>query len=330
MNTALDDAIRAGLRSRPRRLPSALLYDALGSALFEAITLLPEYELTRADLQLLQDHADDVFAALPGLLEVVELGPGAGRKAACFVAPLTQRQLVPFTAVDVSAAALDTCTRALSSIPGVHVQPVEATFVEGLRTARRSPGHRRLVLFLGSSLSNFERAEAMRFFVDVGALLQPGDALLLATDLEKPVEQLLPAYDDALGVTAAFNKNVLGRLNREWAADFPIDAFRHRARWNPHARRIEMHLEALRPVQTSVLDVPVSLGAGESLWTESSHRFSLDELRDWGEAAGFLCLEQWLHEPWAFAHSLFVVGPRAPAARAVVPPAADANAPSAP
>ncbi|MDP2340939.1 MAG: L-histidine N(alpha)-methyltransferase [Deltaproteobacteria bacterium] len=306
----LDDAIRAGLRARPRRLPSALLYDALGSALFEAITFLPEYELARADVALLLEHADDVIAALPGLIEVVELGPGGGRKAAVFVEPLRHRQMVPFTAIDVSRAALESCTQALSVLPGVFVQPIEDTWIAGLRRAHRSPGHRRLVLFLGSSVSNLDRSEAARFFVDVAGQLRPGDALLVASDLVKPLAQLLPAYDDALGVCAAFNKNVLVRLNREWGADFPLDAFRHRARWNAHARRVELHLEALWPVTTSVLDLPVALDLGESLWTASSHRFSLDELHAWAEAAGFSVAEEWIYEPWAFAHSLFVVEPR--------------------
>jgi dimethylhistidine N-methyltransferase len=306
----LDDAIRAGLRARPRRLPSALLYDDLGSALFEAITLLPEYELARADLALLQEHDDDVIAALPGLLEVVELGPGTGKKSAIFVETLSHQQLVPFTAVDVSRAALEACTRNLSSLPGVFVQPIEGTWIEGLARAHRSPGHRRLVLFLGSSLSNLERSEAARFFVDVGGLLQPGDALLVASDLDKPLEQLLPAYDDALGVCAAFNKNVLVRLNRDHRAGFPLDAFRHRARYHAHARRIELHLEARWPVTTSVLDVPLTLETGESLWTASSHRFSLDEVHAWADAAGFALAQEWRYEPWPFAHSLFVIEPR--------------------
>lgn len=301
-------AIREGLQARPRKLPASLLYDALGSSLFEAITFLPEYEVTRADFALLERHSRDVFDALGGPIEVCELGPGAGSKAALVLRQLIERQpRVPFTGVDVSRTALDQCQHALEAIPGVVARAQQARYLDGLAAAPRTEGHRRLVLFLGSNLSNFERAAAARFFHEVRAHLQPSDGFLLATDLDKAPEQLIPAYDDALGVTAAFNRNVLLRLNRDWGADFPLDAFRHRAHWNAQARRIEMHLEAERSIHTRVLDIDVLMAPGETLWTESSHRFTTAELRGWGEAAGFRCAGQWQNAPWAFAHSLFVV-----------------------
>lgn len=304
----LHTAIREGLQARPRKLPPALLYDALGSTLFEAITFLPEYGVTRADFALIEAHADDVFTAAGAPLELVELGPGAGAKALRLVERLARRQpAVPFTGVDVSRTALDQCLRTLEAVPGVQARAQQARYVEGLAAAPRVDGHHRLVLFLGSNLSNFERAGAARFFADVRAHLRPGDGLLVATDLDKDAQRLIPAYDDALGVTAAFNMNVLLRLNREFGANFPLESFRHRAKWNAGARRIEMHLEALRPVRTTVLEIEVSLEAGESLWTESSHRFDEAELRQWGTAAGFTCAGQWRHEPWPFAHSLFKV-----------------------
>lgn len=311
VRTASDEvraAIREGLMGRPRRLPSLLLYDALGSTLFEAITLLPEYALTRADFALIEQHATHVFDAMRGPLDVVELGPGAGTKATLLLSKLVKRQpQVPFTGVDVSRTALDACLRELELIDGVSARAVTGRYLQGLASAQRLEGHRRLVLFLGSNLSNFDRPEAARFFGQVRATLQPGDGFLVATDLEKSAALLLPAYDDALGVTASFNLNVLLRLNREWGANFPLDAFRHRARWNAGERRIEMHLEATRAVSTTVLEVPVQLEPGETLWTESSHRFHPDELRGWGTAAGFTCAGQWTHAPWAFAHSLFLV-----------------------
>jgi uncharacterized SAM-dependent methyltransferase len=163
------------------------------------------------------------------------------------------------------------------------------------------------VLFLGSNLSNFERADAAGFLRGVRARLAPGDLLLLAADLDKDPKRLLPAYDDALGVTAAFNRNVLHRLNREWGAEFPLDGFRHEARWNAHERRIEMHLVAQQRCEVAVRSVAVvaQLAAGESIWTESSHRFSTGELRAWAGEAGFGLRAQWVDEEWPFVQALF-------------------------
>jgi L-histidine N-alpha-methyltransferase len=304
---ALQGALRQGLQARPRRLPAALLYDALGSTLFEAITFLPEYQLSRMDHAMLEQHAASYVAALPGPLELLELGPGAGRKAAVLLAALCALQeRARFVAVDVSAEALLGCSRALASYPGVRVETVEATYLDGLAQAPRSDAAR-LVCFLGSNLSNFDRTEAAHFFSAVRAHLRPGDGLLIAADLEKPAAELLPAYDDALGVTAAFNRNVLVRLAREAGSTLPLDAFRHVARWNGQARRIEMHLEATRPVRGEILGVPVALELGETLWTESSHRFSLSELHHWGTDAGFRVERSEVSSPWAFAQVLYRV-----------------------
>lgn len=307
----LDRLIRDGLTQPQKQLPSALLYDALGSMLFEAITFLPEYGVTRAGLRLLEAHKDAMVAG-DGELELLELGPGAGRKARLLVEAARARQPhVRFIAVDVSAQALEDCKRTLEQLDGVHVDTVEAPYVQGLaRVAKdRMPGTRRLVLFLGSNLSNFDRAEALAFLRDVRAQLAPGDALLLATDLDKQPERLLPAYDDALGVTAAFDKNLLVRLNREWGADFPLDAFVHRAKWNAAARRVEMHLEATRALEVRVaaLELTERLEQGETIWTESSHRFSVEELRAWAVEAGFEVTQQWVDAEWPFAQSILTV-----------------------
>lgn len=307
----LDESIRRGLTMPQKQLPSAMLYDALGSMLFEAITFLPEYGVTRAGVELLQRHRDEMVAG-DGELELVELGPGAGRKARLLVEAALKRQpTVHFVGVDVSAQALDDCQFTLEQLDGVTVEKVQASYLEGLERSaqRRRPGVRRLVLFLGSNLSNFDRPEAQRFLREVRARLRPGDALLLATDLDKDPARLLPAYDDALGVTAAFDKNALVRLNREWGADFPLDAFVHRSRWNAQARRVEMHLEAQRAltVRVGALDLTVTFAPGETIWTESSHRFSLDELRTWAAEAGFCVARQWLNDAWPFAQTFLTV-----------------------
>lgn len=305
--------IRAGLAGNPKSLPSALFYDALGSQLFEAITLLPEYALSRTGMRMLRENAGEMVG-LPGELEIVELGPGAGAKARILVEALRKRQAkVRFTGVDVSDEALVACRRTLEEVEGVSAVGIQASYIEGLRLAllQRKPGARVLVPFLGSNISNFARADARRFLGDVRQELGPGDVLLLAADLEKPPARLLPAYDDALGVTAAFNKNALLRLNAEWGADFDLAAFAHEARWNADERRVEMHLRALRPQEVHVraLELRVSLREGETIWTESSHRFSLEELRDWASGSGYLWRQAWVDEEWPYVQCLLEVPP---------------------
>ena len=303
----LTESIMRGLRATPRTLPCALLYDALGSTLFEAITHLPEYEVTRADVRLINAHAGDVLDAMSSPVEVVELGPGAGRKALQFLTVVASRQRhTVFTAVDISREALTLCARTLEALPTVVVRSVEGTYLEGLSAAPRVDGARRLVLFLGSNLSNFDRSEAPRFLRDVRERLSPGDALLLATDIGSDPARLVPAYDDALGVTAAFNRNVLLRLNREWGADFDLSAFTHEARWNAPARRMEMHLVATRATVAHLRGESFTFAKGDAIWTESSHRFAVDELRAWAVETGFACARQWTDAAWPFAHSLFV------------------------
>ncbi|MDP3153365.1 MAG: L-histidine N(alpha)-methyltransferase [Archangium sp.] len=304
------ELIRAGLTARQKNLPSALLYDDLGSVLFEAITLLPEYEVARVDTALLAGSLREALSLLPGPLEVIELGPGHGRKARVVLESVVARQpSTSFVAVDVSAAALEGCRRHLEDLSTVTFTGLEATFVDGLRRApARLAGQRRLVLFLGSNLSNFDRADSLQFFVEVRDALEPGDAMLLSTDLEKPAARLLPAYDDALGVTSAFNKNVLVRLNREYGANFDLTAFTHEARWNAEARRVEMHLRALRETTVDVrkLELALHFDERETVWTESSHRFNLGELRAWGLESGLHCTKSWVNDAWPLALSLFI------------------------
>ena len=303
------EEVRRGLSAHPKTLPASLLYDALGSVLFEAITLLPEYEVARVDFGLLEAHAHEALSLLPAPVELVELGPGHGRKARVVLGEVLRRQAAAsFVAVDVAAAALEGCRRALEDLSAVTVTGVEATFIEGLRRAPRRAGERRLVLFLGSNLSNFDRRESASFLRDVRSALQPGDALLLSADLDKAPSRLLPAYDDALGVTAAFNKNLLVRLNRDFGADFDLKAFAHEARWNAGERRVEMHLRALRPcvVRVAALELDVSFAEGETLWTESSHRFTVEELRRWGDEAGLRTTKSWVDAQWPLALVLFI------------------------
>jgi uncharacterized SAM-dependent methyltransferase len=191
------------------------------------------------------------------------------------------------------------------------VTPIEKSYLEGLReaAAQRCPGQRMLVLFLGSTIGNFEPEDAREFLCGIRAELSGGDGLLLGTDLEKSIPQLIQAYDDPLGVTAAFNLNLLVRINRELDADFDLKQFRHLARFNPETGSVEMHLQSLRKqtVMIHAADLEVAFEEGETIWTENSHKYTHDEIARLAETAGFQCEAQWIDHEWPFAESLFVV-----------------------
>ncbi len=304
---ALAADVAAGLAATPKHLPSRWLWDAVGSALFEAITRLPEYGLTEADQRILEAHAPELAERCPAT-RVAELGSGTGRKTRPVLEALSARRMVTYQPIDVSQEPLALCALELSQIEGVRVRPVAADYLAGLAqvAAMRRPRERLLVLFLGSTLGNFERPDAAAFLRAVRDVLARGDALLVGTDLEQRPERLIPAYDDPAGVTAAFDRNVLARLNRELGADFDLPAFAHEARWNRDQRRIEMHLRArtAQRVHIAALGATVRFAAGETLWTESSHKFDADEVRAMAEAAGFTVHAQWRDTPWPFAETL--------------------------
>lgn len=303
-------AIRDGLARRPLRLPPECLYDELGSALFEAITHLPEYGLTRAGQRLLLRHSQAMASRLPSLLDVVELGSGSGRKTRPLLEQLARRAKLRYVPVDISAAALLDCGNEIGGIEGVELLPLEARHLDGLKraAAARREGVSLLVLFLGSNIGNFDRDEARVFLREIRASLAAGDALLIGADLEKPEPQLLSAYDDPIGLTAAFNLNVLGRLNRELSADFDVRGFSHRARYDRAERRIEMHLVSRRAQRACVgeLGMALELSPGETIWTESSHKFGAGEIAGLGEGAGFEALADWTDADWPFSQTLLL------------------------
>src|SRR5712692_2366347 len=227
--------VRAGLSLAPQRMiPSMYLYDDIGTVLFEAITLLPEYGLTRADERLLRMYATAILERLPASLMVVELGSGSGRKTRWILEALAGRQPVMYYPVDISPKALAKCRHELSGLGAVSIVGLEHSYLEGLReaAARRRAGQSALVLFLGSTIGNFDRPAAETFLRDLRHNLEPGDALLLGTDLVKSTGEMLLAYNDPIGVTAAFNLNLLARINRELQADFDLRNFEHQARYN--------------------------------------------------------------------------------------------------
>jgi dimethylhistidine N-methyltransferase len=301
--------VRAGLtRPEQKTLPCRYLYDDIGSALFEAITFLPEYGLTRADARVIQACAGELIESLPPGLAVAELGSGTGTKTRTILEELRNRQSVTYYPIDVSGAALARCAQDLAALADVY--PMETSYLEGLRhvTERREPGQTLLVLFLGSTIGNFEPAAALHFLYDIRQVLSAGDALLLGMDLVKPAAQLMEAYDDPTGVNAAFNLNLLGRINRELDADFDLRQFEHEIRYNQEHHRIEMHLRSRvrQVVCVRKAQVAVEFAPGETIWTESCHKFRPDQICAMARATGFRLGRQWIDEEWGFAENLLV------------------------
>jgi dimethylhistidine N-methyltransferase len=284
------------LTQQPRQLPSRYLYDELGSSLFEAICRLPWYRIASIEQQLLKTHADAIFSRLKPIATVVELGPGSGEKLITLMAA-GPRHDVTVHLVDVSPAALDKAAGALAALSSLTVVPHQATYEAGLSAIPRSTDSsgQTLVVFLGSNIGNFDPPGTDAFLRNVRAALGPGDALLLGTDLVKPEAELLLAYDDPLGVTAAFNRNLLVRVNRELGGDFDVNGFAHRAVWNADQSRVEMHLvsESRQRVRVRASRLDVTFDAGESIWTESSYKYRVDDLTPMLDRAGFAVIGQW-------------------------------------
>ncbi len=303
--------VRAGLTRRGQKeLPSKYLYDNVGSALFEVISHLPEYGLTRADERLLRRHADEIVDRLAGPVAVAELGSGSGKKTRWLLEALCRRQRTSYYPVEISRSALVMCERELSDIDAISIVGFEREYLDGLLevAAYRKSGQHLFVLFLGSTIGNFDRPAGLKFLAAVRRILEPGDSLLLGTDLEKPSAQLLRAYADELGVTAAFNLNLLARANRELGADFDLRQFAHVARINHQARSVEMHLQSKRRQSVSIptAEVVVEFLEGETIWTESSHKYSAEEIVETARDAGFRCEMQWIDEEWPFAENLLI------------------------
>jgi dimethylhistidine N-methyltransferase len=300
------DDVAYYLRLDPRQLPSRYFYDPLGSALFEAICHLPWYSITRAERRLLEARASDIVQRLPQVSTLVELGPGSGEKLSMLVQAARPTASLTVHLVDVSSAALDLATRTLGVHDQVTVVPHQASYEAGLETLSRILAGRTLVLFLGSNIGNFDRPGADEFLRTIRRALAPGDALLIGADLVKADRDLVLAYDDPLGVTAAFNRNLLVRVNRELGADFDIDAFTHRAIWNTVESRVEMHLVSTRSqrvrIEASRLDL--AFDAGEAIWTESSYKYRAAEIVSMLQRAGFGEVDQWIDESDGFALTL--------------------------
>lgn len=296
------------LTQSPRQMASRYFYDALGSRLFDAICELPWYRVTRAETALLSRHGRDILSQAGAPSRIVELGSGSGGKLAV-LAESRDRTSAPIELhlIDISPAALETAARALDALPNVEIVTHHATYESGLDavTAGNLSGHT-LAMFLGSNIGNFDRAAADALLLRLRASLAQGDCLLLGTDLVKPEAELLLAYDDPLGVTAAFNLNLFARMNRELGATFALDQLKHIALWNAAESRVEMHVESLadQRVVIPAAGLDFVLKAGERIWTENSHKYTTALVDRMLQRCGFVVRQRWTDPQAGFALTL--------------------------
>src|SRR5215475_6589410 len=302
--------VRDGLtKTAQKELPSKYLYDEIGSALFEAICVLPEYGLTRAEERILARHSKEIVLHLPNCVSVAELGSGSGKKTRLLLQALCRRGGLSYYPIEISPKALASCERELSDIQCINVVGLEREYLDGLLevAARREERQSLLVLFLGSTIGNFDVPASIEFLQQIRGILWEGDYLLLGADLRKSRDVLVAAYDDSLGVTSAFNRNLLVRINRELGADFSLDQFSHEAIYNDRTHSIEMHLRSSlnQEVSIPVAGVHVQFAKRETIWTETSHKYSLDELDGMASQSGFLPKAIWIDKAWPFADCLW-------------------------
>jgi dimethylhistidine N-methyltransferase len=299
------DDVRHFLQLTPRQLPSLYLYDALGSALFDAICELPWYAITRAEMRLLERRRAEIFEHLPGITRIVELGPGDGRKLKTLVEGTSEPLIAHL--VDVSAGALERAAHTLSDAMNVRVTTHQASFEDGLdELARTDSEDRTLVVFLGSNIGNFDQRASAALLDRISTSLSPGDAFLIGADLVKAEPDLQQAYDDPLGVSSAFNLNVLLRINRELDGNFDLRAFRHRAVWNAACSRMDMFLVSTRAQRVRIegVDLDFELAAGEGIWTESSYKYTPERLITQLANSRLEAVAQWIDREAGFALTL--------------------------
>jgi L-histidine Nalpha-methyltransferase len=295
VTSSADPAFRAdvlaGLSSHPRAIPARWFYDAEGSAFFEAITSLPEYYPTRTEIAILADAAPELAQLIAPGAAVVEFGSGSSAKTPLLLDAIRPAAYVP---IDISGEFLRASAAALAArVPGVAVHPLEADFTKPFRLPDAVASLPKLAFFPGSTIGNMGPRQAVDFLRAIAESLGEGARLLIGMDRVKSAEVLIPAYDDAAGVTAAFNMNLLARINRELDGTIPLDAFRHVARWNAAAARIEMHLEAVRDVTFSVEGQGFALAAGETIHTENSHKYGARDARLLLAAGGWTPISEW-------------------------------------
>jgi dimethylhistidine N-methyltransferase len=305
------DDVRRGLTAERKYLPPKYFYDDLGSALFEAISELPEYYLTRTEGDILERYADEMIAALDGPIEIVEFGSGSARKTRALLgAALARQERVDYHPIDISAGALVAASSALvGAYDNLSISAYASDYFEVLSSARLRTSLRVLALFLGSNIGNYEPDEAVRLLRAMADSFKPGDALLLGTDLKKDAAVLERAYNDPTGVTAAFDKNLLGRINRELGGGFDLDAFDFAARYDRARGSVDSFLVANRrmtvPIERLALDVRFRVA--ETIHTESSYKFDAEDIMRLGRRAGFDVARTWTDERRQFAVTLLLI-----------------------
>ena len=317
----LAEDVRRGLSTKPKRFLPKYFYDQLGSQLFEAICLLPEYYLTRAENEILESYSDEIVgeiegdttgsqAGAGGEVALIEMGSGSASKTRLIIEALLRKQdELLFIPVDISASALDSSSRILlQSYPQLKIEAYAADYFAGLSELGKTERGRILALFLGSNISNFDPDEALKFLRALRQVLHEGDALLLGADLKKDKSTLEAAYNDALGVTAAFNLNVLARINRELGGDFDLRAFQHHAFYNEEMGRVEIYIESLRgqTVRISQLDMEVQFSEGEQIHTENSYKYDLSDIANLAGETGFTRARTWLDQKQQFSSNLLM------------------------
>lgn len=306
----LAEDVRNGLAAQPKRFLPKYFYDELGSQLFEAICLLPEYYLTRAENEIFQRYAGEIAESVDGQVTLVEMGSGSASKTRLIIEALLRRQAsLLFMPVDISASAIESSSRILlQSYPRLAIEAYAADYFAGLAELGKKPRQRTLALFLGSNISNFDIEEALRFLRALRTVLRTGDALLLGADLKKDPAILEAAYNDSLGVTSAFNLNVLARINRELGGTFDLREFRHRAFYNEEIGRIEIYIESLveQTVCIKKLDLEVHFSAGELIHTENSYKYDIAGIARLARETGFECSRTWFDSQERFSSNLLL------------------------
>jgi dimethylhistidine N-methyltransferase len=307
---AFAEDVRTGLTANPKVMPPKYFYDELGSRLFEAICFLPEYYLTRAESEILRLHGDEIVAALRLPARLVELGSGSAEKTRFLIEALLRHQsTLHYLPVDISDASLERSSLELLHLyANLRITAYAADYFTALRALpAAAAGERTIALFLGSNIGNFNPEEAAEFLREVRQVLRAEDGLLIGVDLKKSARVLVPAYDDALGVTASFNRNLLVRINRELGGDFCVEKFLHRAIYNEAQGRIEAHLvsSADQRVRINALDLEIGFAKGESIHTENSYKFTLEQLAGMAAETGFRLEKSWFDKAERYSFNLF-------------------------
>lgn len=284
-----------GLSASPRTIPCKYLYDARGSELFEAICQTSDYYVTRADLALHEAHLADIAATIGPQAHVIEFGSGAGVKTRRLLAGLEAPRA--YTPIEISASALAASTRQLQrAFPEIEIRPLRADYTQPIPESAVTldpPARRRVIYFPGSTISNFTHSEARDFLARMARIAGRTGGIIIGVDLIKNRDRLLAAYDDSDGQTAAFNLNLITRMNRELDAGIPEDAFTHQARFNPEHKRVEMHLVATRNLTFTIAEETYEFATGDSIHTENSHKYSVKDFRELAARAGLQSKKVW-------------------------------------